>query len=178
MRGRLVILVVVSAAVAACSSSHPAASVSPTSSTSTATTPTTASSSPLKPGPYGFLVPRTWRFEPLTSDEGPESFARWLAPDGRGEIDYEVSAGKTRVVYTRDGRPNIRGALTAVGCTVINSTVLAENRARFECARTTSGLSVYGAIVIERFHPGWRALRVAVPSARRDLAAGILVGLR
>jgi hypothetical protein len=144
----------------------------------TITTSTPHFVSPLVPGPYGFLVLRGWTMQRLTNSGGPASFAHWTNPSGPGRIDYEISGGEVGTVYNRDRSANIRGALQLVGCAVTTSTIVAVNRARFTCAATSTGLAVDGAVVVDPYHQGWRALKVSLPSRKHDTAMAILVGLR
>jgi hypothetical protein len=143
------------------------------------TTPTTISSnSTLVPSPYGFLAPRGWRLTKLTGYGGPASYARFTDPNGIGSIDYVVSGGEFGSIYTPDGKPDIHGALTLLGCTIEASSSTSATRATATCRPDHDGVAMAGAIVVKPKPEGWKAILVSVPRSQQAMATAIIRSFR
>jgi hypothetical protein len=145
--------------VAACGSSgHKAASSVPSSTMPSSTMPSsTTFVSPLKPGPYGFLVPRTWNSEPTATG------AKLTNPAGPGTIDYRLVPGT----------PSLHDA---AGCAVTSSRATRADRMAFTCAPLADGEHVDGVVITTP--SGSKVLTITLPASKRDVAMSIVASFR
>ncbi len=143
--------------LAGCGSSGSSGKQSSPSTSTTVAPSSTTFVSPLKPGPYGFLVPRTWMI--ATTSGG----ARITNPEGPGTIEYRVVRG----------RPSVAAA---AGCRVTSMRATRTDRAVFTCARTADGQQVNGVLI--RTRSGTKVLTVTLPPAKRDVAMSIAASFR
>lgn len=173
-----------------------AASASPTAAATTAS-PSAATSSPAAPsptraagpppttgtpglvlvdGPYGFQVPRGWRFSPLASASSDSQAARWTDPASGARIDYLVVS--TAAIYSVDHTVNLASIEAALPCTQLpptSYTYLSGKGPRYSCA-PMNGLNVNGLVLVKPYPQGFRLLQLRMPAAQDAMAAQILAG--
>jgi hypothetical protein len=138
--------------IAACGSSGHRASP-----TTTVAQSSTTFVSPLKPGPYGFLVPRTWNIE--ATAEG----AKLTNPAGPGTIEYRVLPGETNFATTE-------------GCEATTSRATRADRTVFTCVPRPDGQQVNGVAIKTR--SGMKVLTITLPASKRDVAMSIAASFR
>jgi hypothetical protein len=127
-------------------------------------------------GPYGFPVPRGWRFAPLASASNNSQAARWIDPASGARIDYLVVS--TAAIYSVDHTVNLASIEAALPCTQLpptSYTYLPGKGPRYSCA-PMNGLNVNGLVLVKPYPQGFRLLQLQMPAAQDAVAAQILAG--
>jgi hypothetical protein len=127
-------------------------------------------------GPYGFQVPRGWRFAPLASASSDSQAAHWTDPASGARIDYLVVS--TAAIYSVDHTVNLASIEAALPCRQLpptSYTYLSGKGPRYSCA-PMSGLNVNGLVLIRPYPQGFRLLQLQMPPAQDAVAAQILAG--
>jgi hypothetical protein len=127
-------------------------------------------------GPYGFQVPRGWRFVPLASASSDSQAAHWTDPASGARIDYLVVS--TAAIYSVDHTVNLASIEAALPCRQLpptSYTYLSGKGPRYSCA-PMSGMNVNGLVLIKPYPQGFRLLQLQMPAAQDAVAAQILAG--
>ena len=165
------------AAATTASPSAPASGPTPSPTRAPGPSPKTATPGlALVDGPYGFQVPRGWRFAPLASASSDSQAAHWTDPASGARIDYLVVS--TAAIYSVDHTVNLASIEAALPCKQLpptSYTYLPGKGPRYSCA-PMSGLNVNGLVLIKPYPQGFRLLQLQMPAAQDAVVAQILAG--